>query len=235
MAALLSAISDSHMTGCVPELSLLRSNGLAWVAKKDRALTWLRDVDRWFIDEVLPHRAAFRRQAARLVAPADAEDLVQEAYARALDAYARALDTSHSREIANPRAFVMTIVRNLAHERHRRAAVVRFEHLADMEAMDFADDTPDQFAIVSGQIELSRLMDLMKTLPPQARTVVQLRRFEGMLPRDIAVRLGLSVSTVEKHLAKGLAILACALQEAPAPAEGPTISSLWQRRRHQRN
>jgi RNA polymerase sigma-70 factor (ECF subfamily) len=216
------------MTEYVPELSFPRSNGRAWVAKKDRALTWLRDVDRWFIDEVLPHRAAFRRQAARLVAPADAEDLVQEAYARALDA-------SHQREIANPRAFVMTIVRNLAHERHRRAAVVRFEHLADMEAMDFADDTPDQFAIVSGQIELSRLMALMETLPPQARTVVQLRRFEGMLPRDIAVRLGLSVSTVEKHLAKGLAILACALQEAPAQAEGPTISRLWQRRRHQRN
>jgi len=191
-------------------------------------LTWLRDVDRWFIEEVLPHRVAFRKHAARLVAAADAEDLVQEAYARAIEA-------SHHREIDNPRAFVLTIIRNLAFERHRRASVVRFEHLADMEAMDFADGAPDQFAVVSGQLELSRLMELMKTLPTQARTVVQLRRFEGMLPKDIAVRLGLSVSTVEKHLAKGLAILAFALQEAPAHAKGPTISSLWQRRRQQRN
>lgn len=191
-------------------------------------MAWLRDADRWFIDEVLPHRAAFRRQAARMVAPADAEDLVQEAYARAIDA-------AHQRKIANPRGFVLTIIRNLAHERHRRATVVRFEHLADMEAMDFADGAPDQFAVVSGRIELSRLMELMETLPPQARTVVQLRRFEGMLPRDIAVRMGLSVSTVEKHLAKGLAILACALQEAPPQAEGPTISRLWQRRRNRAN
>ena len=86
-------------------------------------MTWLRDVDRWFIDEILPHRVAFRRQAARLVPTAEAEDLVQEAYARAINA-------SHHREIVNPRSFVLTIIRNLAHERHRRATVVRFEHRA---------------------------------------------------------------------------------------------------------
>lgn len=193
---------------------------------KDDAVTWLRDVDRWFIDEVLPHRAAFRRQAARLVAATEAEDLVQEAYARAINA-------SHHREIANPRAFVLTIIRNLAHERHRRATVVRFEHLADLGAMEIADSAPDQFAVLSGNIELARLVALMEKLPPQARTVVQMRRIEGFLPGDIAVRMGLSVSTVEKHLAKGLAILAQAMQEAPSKEEGPPIARLWQRPRKQ--
>jgi RNA polymerase sigma factor (sigma-70 family) len=187
-------------------------------------VAWLRDIDRWFIDEVLPHRAAFRRQASRLVPTAEAEDLVQEAYARAINA-------SHHREIVNPRSFVLTIIRNLAHERHRRATVVRFEHLADMEAMDIADSAPDQFAILSGNLELARLIALMDKLPPQPRAVVKMRRIDGLLPGDIAVRMGLSVSTVEKHLAKGLAILAYAMQEAPPQEEGATFPRLWQRHR----
>ena len=191
-------------------------------------MTWLRDVDRWFIDEVLPHRAAYRRQAARLVVSAEAEDLVQEAYARAIAA-------SRHREILNPRSFVLTIIRNLAHERHRRATVVRFEHLADLEAMEIADSAPDQFAILSGNIELARLIDLMDRLPPQARAVVKMRRIEGLLPRDIAARMNLSVSTVEKHLAKGLAILAHAMQEAPIEEDGAPIARLWQRHRHKIN
>jgi RNA polymerase sigma-70 factor (ECF subfamily) len=190
-------------------------------------VTWLRDVDRWFIDEILPHGPAFRRQAARLVPRTEAEDLVQEAYARAISA-------SHHREIVSPRAFVLTIIRNLAHERHRRATIVRFEHLADMEAMDIADSAPDQFAVLSGNLELARLVALMETLPPQPRAVVKMRRIEGLLPGDIAVRMGLSVSTVEKHLAKGLAMLAYAMQDAPPQEEGAQIARLWQRHRQQR-
>lgn len=211
----------------VPILSCPLSNGPAQ-PMGDEAVTWLRDVDRWFIDEVLPHRVAFRRQAARLVPTAEAEDLVQEAYARAINA-------SHHREIVNPRSFVLTIIRNLAHERHRRASVVRFEHLADMEAMEIADSAPDQFAVLSGNLELARLVALMEKLPPQARQVVRMRRIDGLLPGDIAVRMGLSVSTVEKHLAKGLAILAYAMQEAPPQEEGASIARLWQRHRLQKN
>jgi RNA polymerase sigma-70 factor (ECF subfamily) len=150
------------------------------------------------------------------------------------EAYARAINASHHREIVNPRSFVLTIIRNLAHERHRRATIVRFEHLADMEAMEIADSAPDQFAVLSGNMELARLIALMEQLPPQARAVVKMRRIEGLLPGDIAVRMGLSVSTVEKHLAKGLAILAYAMQEAPPQEERVPFSRLWQRHRHQR-
>ena len=210
----------------VPILSCRLTNRPAHL-KGEAAVTWLRDVDRWFIDEILPHRVAFRRQAARLVPTAEAEDLVQEAYARAINA-------SHHREIVNPRSFVLTIIRNLAHERHRRATVVRFEHLADMEAMEIADSAPDQFAVLSGNMELARLIALMEQLPPQARAVVKMRRIEGLLPGDIAVRMGLSVSTVETQLATGLAIRSYAMQEAPPQEERAPFSRLWQRHRHQR-
>jgi RNA polymerase sigma-70 factor (ECF subfamily) len=74
----------------------------------------------------------------------------------------------------------------------------------------------------------------METLPPQPRAVVKMRRIEGLLPGDIAVRMGLSVSTVEKHLAKGLAMLAYAMQDAPPQEEGAQIARLWQRHRQQR-
>ncbi len=189
-------------------------------------MAWLRDVDRWFIDEILPHRSAYRRQAVRLVAPSDADDLVQEAYARVIGA-------SHHRQIENPRGFMMVVLCNLARERHRRAALVRFEHIADLDTLTMADEAPDQFAIVSNRLELSRLIELMDHLPPRARAVVKLRRIDGMLPRDIAAKLGLSVSTVEKHLANGLAKLAIAMQDAPTRNEKAANSRPWQRKRQQ--
>ena len=41
-------------------------------------------------------------------------------------------------------------------------------------------------------------------LPPKCRNVFVLRMIDGLSQRAIGERLGIAVSTVEKHLAKGL-------------------------------
>ena len=48
------------------------------------------------------------------------------------------------------------------------------------------------------------LMLVVNQLPPKCRKVMLLRMLEGLSQKEIAARLGIAVSTVEKHLAKAL-------------------------------
>ncbi|WP_226637836.1 RNA polymerase sigma factor [Novosphingobium profundi] len=173
---------------------------------------WLRDIDRWFLSEVLPHAAAYRARAAHFCGRDEADDLVQEAYARVLD-------TQDFHAIQSPRGFVLTIVRNLALERLRRANVVRIDYLASLEALDVADPAPDAFMVSSGRSELRQLARIMESLPPQCGRVLHMRKIQGMAPGQIAEALSISLSTVEKHLAKGLALVTRARRDDNARPE----------------
>lgn len=45
-----------------------------------------------------------------------------------------------------------------------------------------------------------RLKNIIETLPPQRRTIFKMSRIDHMTNTEIAVKLNLSVRTVEKHL-----------------------------------
>ena len=169
-------------------------------------MRWLREIDGWLIDSVLPHGREFRAAAARVVGRDEAEDVVQEAYGRLLG-YA------NWREIIDPRAFCLRVIRNLALERLRKADVVNIDRIASLDALDVADEAPNSFRHASARLEVDRLIALIDALPPQCGRVVRLRKLEGQTPSEIAVHLGLSVSTVETHLAKGLARLTEGMRE----------------------
>jgi RNA polymerase sigma-70 factor (ECF subfamily) len=181
-------------------------------------LSWLREIDRWFMVEVLPHAAAYRARAAHFCGRDEADDLVQEAYARVLAA-------PDYRDIASPRGFVLTVVRNLALERLRRANVVRIDFLASLDMLDVADPSPDAFAVSSGRSELQLLLRLIEELPPQCGRVLHMRKIQQMSPPRIAEELCISLSTVEKHIAKGLSLITKARRERVAQAEElcPTV------------
>ena len=163
-------------------------------------MSWLRDIDRWFVAEVLPHAPAYRARAAHFCGRDDAEDLVQEAYARTLK-------TPDHRAILTPRSFVLAVVRNLALERLRRAQVVRIDVMASLDMVELADPAPDAFAVAAGRSDLHHLSILLDALPPQCGRVLRMRKIQGMTPLAIAEALSISVSTVEKHIAKGLALI----------------------------
>ena len=178
----------------------------------------LRPIDLWFIAQVLPHEAHFLAAARRLTGdPEVARDLVQEAFARlfTVDGWSA---------ITAPRGYVMRMIRNMAIERLRRARIVRFEQLTAIEAFDVADDAPSAFRVRAARDEMRRVEAAVLTLPERCRDVVTLRRFEDHAPRDIARQLGVSLSTLEKRLARGLHLLALALRpevddSAPARVE----------------
>ena len=173
----------------------------------------IRPIDRWFVETVLPNEPAFIARAQRLTkSPEAADDLVQEAYARLLG-----IDGWHA--LDNPRAYVFRILRNLAVEQIRRARVVDFQHLSGLETFDIADETPGTFQVVAAKDELASLFRAIDDLPERNRTVIRMRRIEDAPPRKIAQRLGLSLSTVEKRLARGLFLLTRALETGASTAK----------------
>lgn len=164
-------------------------------------MTWLRDIDIWFADHVFVFHEAHRRYAMSLVRQQEeAEELIQEAYARlfALDAWA---------SIANPHAFTMRIIRNLAIERFRRADVVRLDQGALLHTLEIADQDPTPDVVAMDRSELDHVVRVMQDMPPRMREALVLRRIEGLPPAQVAEKMNISVSTVETHLVKALRLL----------------------------
>lgn len=183
-------------------------------------MSWLRPIDEWFASSVLPYEADLIRQARRWAADEeDARDLVQESYARMLQ-----LDGW--KNISNPVAYAMRIIHNEALQRMRHARVVPIRQFAALEETEYADPAPDGFSIAAGREALSQLMEAINTLPPMCRRVMMLRKFEEMPPRDIAAFLGISLSTVEKHLTKAMMLLSRSMEYQPEKSRKEPLPSM---------
>lgn len=157
---------------------------------------------RWFAAEVQPHRAALRAWLlARFPSLPDVEDVVQESCARLL----RAHDAG---PIRSARALLFTTARNLAFDALRRQRVVRFESVTDNPDSSVLTDTADVFATVSKQQELELLTEAIQSLPDRCRQILTLRTAYGLAQKEIASRLGVSESTVEKQTALGIRLCA---------------------------
>ena len=172
----------------------------------------LREIDRWLVDRVLPHERRYLVLARRFSSNGDdAADLVQEVYARVMA-------SEGWRFVDEPRAYVLTMIRNLGIQRLRRARVVSMQSLTDMGGDHHVSEDPDAFDEASGRQQLKLALAALRTLPPRCREVVELRRLHDLPSREIARRLGLSLSTVEKRLARGMTLMALAMSQAETPA-----------------
>jgi RNA polymerase sigma-70 factor (ECF subfamily) len=166
----------------------------------------VRPIDRWFIDEILPWERDLLAAAGRLCNGSDeAQDLVQDVFARMLTIEAWSA-------IADPRAYMKRMMRNLVIERIRRAKIVDFRQLVDADHLDLPDDAPDQHRIAEDRQAMADLVSALDTLPERCRTPFVRRRIDGHAPGDIARDLDISVSTLEKRLARAIQLLTRAFQ-----------------------
>ncbi len=160
----------------------------------------------WFQTQILPHQAAVRRFFdLRAPAQLDVNDILAEALVRCYT-------TANWRQIENGRRFLFAVARNYVLDEVRRSKVVMFEDLAGLQ-FDVPDDEPLPDQIASGREELQLLSTAIDQLPRRCREVFILRRIHNLSPREIAVQLRLSVSTVEKHLARALVLLTRAARQ----------------------
>jgi RNA polymerase sigma-70 factor, ECF subfamily len=152
-----------------------------------------------FEEVVLPHLDAGYNFARWLTRNGpDAEDVVQEACARAL----RYVGGFHG---DNGRSWFLAIVRNAAYDwmtRNRRPDMV------DEEALDeLADNGETPEAIVIRQAENKMLADAIAALPVGFREVLILRELEELSYKEIARIADIPVGTVMSRLARARALL----------------------------
>lgn len=173
-----------------------------------------RPIDRWMIEEVLPHEPQYLAVARRLTRNDDeAADLVQEAMVKllAVDGWAA---------IANPRTYAIRSIHNLAFGRMRRAKIVEFQQLSEIDSLELVDEAPDAFRVAAGRDQLARLSNALAAMPERCRTVLVRRRFQDEAPSDIADDLGISLSTLEKRLRRALHLLGRALEPGDRAPDG---------------
>jgi RNA polymerase sigma-70 factor (ECF subfamily) len=183
---------------------------------------------RWFAREVLPHEPDMRRWLSvrlRGLESCDIDEVVQEAYARMWGAD---LD-----RIANPRAYLFVTAKHIVGEQLRRSRIVSIELMADLDVLNIEDDEVNAHRRLSGQEEIARLHMIIEKLPPKCRQAFRMKKFEELSQREIAARMGVAESTVEKHLAKALRVISKEMQAGLVEAEVVKIGEnrIWQRGR----
>ena len=161
------------------------------------------EFDAWFVREVLVHERALALFLQRHWPHRDEwHDLRQEVYARVYEAAGRVRPDA-------PKAFLFTTARHLMTDRLRRSRVVSIEPVGDFESSNvyLIDEVSPERWLGTRQA-LRRLVEALDALPGRCREVVWLRRVEELSQKDVAQRLGISGRTVEKHLAKGMRLIA---------------------------
>jgi RNA polymerase sigma-70 factor (ECF subfamily) len=156
------------------------------------------DVPRSFEEVVLPHLdAAFNYARWLTKNDADAEDVVQDAYVRALRFFS-------SLRGEDARAWLLTIVRNTWYGRFPRRADggVTTVGQDDADAERRADESLDPEAQAIQRQTVDQVRRALETLPTDFREVLVLREIEGLSYKEIAVIVGIPLGTVMSRLAR---------------------------------
>jgi RNA polymerase sigma-70 factor (ECF subfamily) len=146
-------------------------------------------------------RILYRYAVALSGNPAEAEDLVADAFVRLWAAPGEIRD-------ATVKAYLFTIVRNLFLTRRGRAA--RQVPLDDR----LPDATVDPESRVESALELASLQPHLAALDPVDRTALLMRAADGVSYDDIALALGLSAGAVRVRVHRARARLARAIGRA---------------------
>ena len=161
---------------------------------------------RWFAAEVQPYEPVLRSYLrGDFPGVRDIDDVVQESYLRIWKARA-------AQPVRSAKSFLFTVARHLALDLMRRSLRSPIVAVADLSALDIADDQPDVRDAAVTQEKLVLLAQAVATLPPRCREVVVLCKIRGLTHREAATRLGLSEKTVDEQILRGLKRLGVTLR-----------------------
>lgn len=156
-------------------------------------------------------RRVFKRH---FKSPDDVDDLLNETF---LKCFAAEIKT----EIREPRAFIFRVAKNLAVSESKKKFTKQVIFFEDSEDPDVLKDRRgvSADACLDGKRKLAVLSKAIANLPDTHREVFIMRKVEKLKFKQIAIRLDVSVSTVEKRVAAAFVMCSAFLR-----AEGYSMS-----------
>jgi RNA polymerase sigma factor (sigma-70 family) len=152
----------------------------------------------------LANRPTLLRFLAARGAGDEAEDLLHELWLKVASG-------GTGGPVASPLSYLFRAAENLMRDRYRavRQATLRDRAWDESHSPTQAgmSDTPSGERILIARQELDRVERALAELGDRAREVFRLHRIEGVQQRDIASRLGVSLSTVESDIRKAYRII----------------------------
>ncbi len=148
----------------------------------------------------LAHRRELQAYLTEKLRDADiAADLTQETFLR----YAER-GQGDGAVIVHDRSYLYRTAHNLALDHIRRRARQRTDAVANQDLARMPADRPSPEESIDACESLDRLRTAIEELPERTRQVFVLGRIENLSYREIADRLAISESSVQKHLARAL-------------------------------
>lgn len=166
------------------------------------------DESSWFKAQVHPHqdqlRSYLRKQFPTVQ---DVDDVVQESYLRLLK-------VRNSTRIQSVKAFLFGIANHLAIDIIRKGKRIAARvDIEDITALNVMEDGPDAAEVASVHQEVALLAEAIHSLPRRCREIMILRKLEHLSHQEIAGKLGISPSTVEAQVNRGMKLLASFLRD----------------------
>ncbi len=145
----------------------------------------------------LTYRAHLVKAISGIVKKDDIEDIVQETFVKSFEAELK-------QEIKYERTYMLKTARNLALNHVSKASERQNESLDDMASLPAHLRSMKLEKQVESKERFLHFCKATDTLSVEVKRVFLLKKVYGLSQKEIADYLGLSQSTIEKHVAKGL-------------------------------
>ena len=155
----------------------------------------------------------------------EAEDILQDLYVK--------LEGLKPGPVAEPRAYLHRMAENLLYDRRRTAGWRTSREEAwvasQLGVSREADSRPSAERELIAREELRLISQALAALPDRTLQIFRLYRLDGVRQREIAAQLGISVSSVEKHLRRAYQLVVEA-QESLVTENAPQLRPLGDER-----
>lgn len=159
------------------------------------------------------HESFLKRFLKRFLSrPQDIEDVVQ-------DTYLKARSAEESQVISSPKAFLFRIARNEALKQLRKKSRRITDYIEELDSPEVVSEEASAEDHVIAKQRLGMFCQSALEMTPKCRRAFLMCKVYGLSYKEIASQLGISVSGVEKHVARGLQICNAYIDRMEQPAQ----------------
>jgi RNA polymerase sigma factor (sigma-70 family) len=148
----------------------------------------------------IKHESFLKRYLSRFLSRSqDIEDVVQ-------DTFLKSYMAEKKHEIRSPKAFLFRVARNAALKELTKKSRQIANYIEDIDAPELISDEVSVEELTAARQKLGMFCQSALEMTPRCRRVFLMAKVYGFSYKEISSQLDISVSTIEKHVAKGLEI-----------------------------